>query len=64
MGFFILFFDGDSIYYSPLFSNEVVKKDTIIERNPYLEDDNYNRLKRKIKNATVTHYVGDIQQVI
>lgn len=58
------FFDGYEIYYSPLFSRETIKKDIIISRNPYLEEDNYKKLQDNIKNVSIKHYVSDIKTIV
>ena len=34
-----------------------------VQNNPYLYDENYEELQKKIKNVKVKHHVGDIRQI-
>jgi hypothetical protein len=58
------FFEGGQIYDSFLFSHEIVTLSSAIERNVYLQDSNYNKLQNVITKANVSHYVGDIKDII
>ena len=58
------FFEGGQIYDSFLFSHEIVTLSSATERNVYLQDSNYNKLQNVITKTNVSHYVGDIKDII
>lgn len=58
------FFEGGQIYDSFLFSHEIVTLSSATERNVYLQDSNYNKLQNVITKANVSHYMGDIKDII
>lgn len=55
------FFDIDEVYNSYLFSHELINMDRIIEYNPYLQDDNYLLLHKKISDLKFRFYKTDIK---
>ncbi len=58
------FFEGGEIYNSQLFSHEIITPYTVISRNNYMKDDNYEKLQQQIKKANVNHKVGDIRDIL
>lgn len=54
------FFDGDEIYNSSLFSREVYTLDGFKKRNPYIEKENYQLLKRKIDDVHLKYVNTDL----
>ncbi len=58
------FFEGGEIYDSSLFSREVVTMESAITRNKYLQKENYNKLKKIISKADISHYTCDIKNII
>lgn len=58
------FFEGGQIYNSFLFSHEIVTLSYTTARNVYLQDSNYNKLQNVIAKANISHYVGDIKNII
>ena len=54
------FFDGDEIYNSSLFSREVYTLDGFRKRNPYIEKENYQLLKRKIDDVHLKYVNTDL----
>ena len=54
------FFDGDEIYSSSLFSREVYTLDGFRKRNPYIEKENYQLLKRKIDDVHLKYVNTDL----
>lgn len=59
-----MFDDGIDIYNSLLFRHDICNKETIIERNPYLQDNNYEKLKNilKTENIVINTMVNDIMK--
>lgn len=57
-----MFDDGIDIYNSLLFRHDVCLKDYVIELNPYLQDNNYEKLRNILKtsNININTYVADI----
>lgn len=49
------FFDGDEIYNSSLFSREVYTLKHFKERNPYLDKENYNLLRKKLDDVSIKY---------
>lgn len=47
------FDDGIDIYNSLLFRQDFYNKNSVIEMNPYLQDNNYNKLKEILKKETI-----------
>lgn len=58
-----LFFEGEDIYYSPLFSRETLIEKHIINTNPYLQGKNYDKLRDRLGNVKVSHQVGNIKDI-
>lgn len=58
------FFEGGEIYNSSLFSREIVTYQSVMSRNSYLEEGNYNLLKENLAKANVNHQVGYVDDVI
>lgn len=58
------FFEGGEIYNSQLFSHEIITPYTVISRNNYMKDDNYEKLQQQIKKVNVNHKVGDIRDIL
>ncbi len=54
------FFSGDEIYKSLLFSHEVVNKKIVQERNLFLEEDQYNKLRKNLYYADINYYCQDL----
>lgn len=54
------FYDWYEINDSPLFSNEIVTIPDTIEKNPYLQGNNFDILKGKIRNVNIKTFTGDI----
>lgn len=46
--------EADEIYNSLIFKTDTCEKDKVIEYNPYLQENNYKRLKRILKTGTLT----------
>ncbi len=57
------FFDGSEIYKSPLFSRELVIPSRVIDKNKYLQGNNYNILKEKLDDVKINHYIGDMREL-
>lgn len=57
----INFYDWSEINESTLFSSQTVVLDKIIEYNPYLQKENYLKLKELILNIKGQYYTGNIQ---
>lgn len=49
------FFDGNEIYNSSLFSREVYTLKHFKERNPYLEEENYKLLRKRLHDTTIRY---------
>lgn len=58
------YYDWNDIYNSTLFSSEVVNKNYVIEQNFYLQNDNYNRLKKIIKSVNINTFTGNIFDLV
>jgi len=58
------YFDGYEIYNSTLFSSETYSKSSQILMNPYLEEENYQNLKRKINDINIRFYEGNIFKIV
>lgn len=56
------FNESIDIYESLLFRHDIFYKDSIIEKNPYLQDDNYEKLKHILQTESlrIKTYVADI----
>lgn len=54
------YFDWYDIYTSSLFSSEVVIPERVIERNTYLQDENYEKLKQKLPGISLKTKTGNI----
>lgn len=52
--------EGQELYYSRLFSSEFISRGVAISRNPYLEPDNYIRLKSQIGDINLKFCDGNI----
>lgn len=59
----INFFDWSEINESTLFSSQTIVLDKIIEYNPYLQKENYLKLKKLILNIKSQYYTGNIQEL-
>lgn len=57
------FFDEEEIYHSSLFSRETVLSESIKQMNPYLNGNNYEKLKSNLKEAHIEHHVGNIKEL-
>ncbi len=57
------FFEASELYNSTLFSHEVLTSSAIVNKNPYLQGDNYNILKDKLKNVEINHNVKDLSKM-
>jgi len=59
-----MFDEGIDIYDSLLFRHDVCHKNVVIERNPYLQDNNYDKLKHilKTENININTIVTDIMK--
>lgn len=53
-------YDINQVFSSPMF---LVDDCHFQALNPYLYDNNYEKLQKNIKNAKVKHYIGDIRQI-
>lgn len=53
-------YDINQVFYSSLFFSDDCHFQAL---NPYLYDNNYEKLQKNIKNAKVKHYIGDIRQI-
>jgi len=58
------FFEGAEIYESMLFSHEPFTIHSILDRNSYLTDENYQRLKTLIPQVEFQSIVSDIYSII
>lgn len=58
------YYDASDIYRPPLFSSEILTEKTVIERNKYLQDNNYDKLKENLDNCEINHYIGDIREIV
>lgn len=54
------YYEGGELYNSSLFSRELVTPSIVIERNPYLKDNNYKKLQQQLKNVKIKHITGNI----
>ncbi|MDO4963860.1 MAG: DUF3419 family protein [bacterium] len=54
------FFEGSDIYNSYLFSHEFYSFRTYLDRNPYLELDNYKLLQKKIEDVSINYLHEDL----
>lgn len=54
------FFDGYDIYNSYLFSHEFYSFRTFLDRNPYLEEDNYKLLQKKLEDVKIKFIQKDL----
>lgn len=59
-----MFYDGFDIYNSLLFRSDICIKNNIIEKNPYLQENNYQKLKYILETETIkiTSKVTDIKK--
>ena len=59
-----MFFDGIDIYNSMLFRSDICVKNNIIENNPYLQENNYQKLKHILETDSIkiTPKVVDIKK--
>lgn len=59
-----MFYDGIDIYNSLLFRSDVCIKNNVIEKNPYLQENNYQKLKYILETETIkiTPKVVDIKK--
>lgn len=59
-----MFFDGIDIYNSLLFRSDICIKNNIIENNPYLQENNYQKLKHILETDSIkiTPKVADIKK--
>lgn len=57
------FFDGGEIYLSSLFSRELITPKIVIERNKYLQDNNYKILQKKLEKVNINHLTGNIKEL-
>lgn len=59
-----MFFDGIDIYNSMLFRSDICIKNNIIENNPYLQENNYQKLKHILETDSIkiTPKVVDIKK--
>lgn len=55
------FFDVYEVFGSNLFSTMQLKTHNIVEFNPYLQKDNYRKLKEQIGKVNLNYYQGDIK---
>lgn len=57
-----MFDDGIDIYNSLLFRHDVCLKDFVVNSNPYLQDDNYEKLKNKLcsEPIKINTFISDI----
>lgn len=58
------FYDWTDIYNSNLFSTEPYNKQKVIENNPYLQTDNYLKLRDKLNKLNLNIYINDISNLI
>ena len=58
------FYDWYEIYNSELFSKEPFNTNSVIERNKYLQDDNYLVLRDKLNNLNLNTYNNDIIELV
>lgn len=54
------FYEGGELYNSSLFSRELVTPSIVIQRNPYLEDNNYKKLQKQLETVNINHIKGNI----
>lgn len=55
------YFEYIDVFNSPLFSSEAYTYDSLITRNTYLQDDNFEKLKEKFRNVNINYYNTDIR---
>lgn len=58
------FFDGNEIYESMLFSHEPLYLNSILDKNSYLTDENYEKLKTLLPKVEFKSMVNDIYTII
>ena len=57
------YFDWDDITSSPLFSSEPISISNVIEQNPYLNGDNYDKVKELIDKVNINTFEGNITKI-
>ncbi len=57
------FFDYSELLTSPLFSNEPTRVKNVIKNNPYLQEDNYYKLREFLADINIKHYNVDISEI-
>ncbi len=58
------FFDWKEIYNSSLFSREPNIETSIINKNKYLNEEEYYKLKNKLSNINLNIYISDINKLV
>lgn len=58
------FYDWSDIYNSMLFSSEPCYIKQVLLRNKHLDSLEYQKLRNKIPNVTITPYIGDINKLV
>lgn len=58
------FFDGSEIYNSMLFSHEVFNLESVLEKNKFLEENNYLKLRKQLEDVSINYMVGSIHDVV
>ncbi len=58
------FYDWYDIYNSMLFSSEPCYMEKVLLRNKHLDEVEYQNLRNKISNVTITPYIGDINELV
>lgn len=54
------YYEGGEIYNSSLFSREIITPSIIIERNPYLEENNYKKLQKQLETVQINHITSNV----
>ena len=58
------YFDGEEIYNSTLFSSEAFSKAGAVANNPYLQKENFQKVKEMLDDVLINCYDGDIFMLV